>query len=183
MNKLFIHIPKTAGTATFSQLQKEGMKLYLEDYNQFQNTGDACFGHLDVKKLLKVGVISKEYWSNTQAFAVVRNPYPRFVSLYNDFLKSGRIFPNTTIRKFATILPTLTRKPGLYNAENFSQTASQVDWLFPGVEIRRFEDITKYLPHLNKSTEGNHMDYYDSELLQMVGDLYADDFAILGYDK
>lgn len=182
MNKLFIHIPKTGGLSLFSELQKEGMKLYLEpDVHKFNNTGDACFGHIDVKLLLKCKVISKDYWDNTRTFAVVRNPYHRFVSLYHDFLKSGRIFPETTLRKFATILPTLTRKPGLYNARDFSQTASQVDWLFPGVEIRRFEDEVKDLPHLNRSTEGDHMSYYDSELIQMVNDLYAEDFAIFNY--
>lgn len=182
MRKLFVWIPKTAGTAIFSQLQKEGMKLYLENnLHEFNNEGDACFGHFDVKALIKCRVISKEYWDNCKPFCVVRNPYARFVSLYNDFLKSGRIFPNTTIRKFATTLPTLTRKPGYYNVKDFSQAASQIEWLFPGIEIRRFEDIVKDLPHLNRSTDNHWMTYYDNELLKMVTDIYYDGITMLNY--
>ena len=182
MNKLFIWIPKTGGTSLFSQLQKEGMTLYLEDtIHKFKNEGSACFGHFDVKSLLRCRVINKDYWDNCQPFAVVRNPYDRFVSLYHDFLKSGRIFPNTTIRRFATILPTLTRRPGYFNVRDFSQTASQIEWLSPGIEIRRFEDIIKNLPHLNKSTDNPWMEYYDNELLKMVTDLYYDDITLLNY--
>ena len=180
--KLFVWIPKTGGTSYFSQLQKEGMQLYLEDdLHKFNNEGSACFGHIDVKVLLRGGVISKEYWENAEKFCVVRNPYDRFVSLYNDFLKSGRIFPDTSIRKFAVSLPTLTRKPGHYNVKDFSQTASQCEWIVPGVEIRRFEEVTKDLPHLNKSTDRDYMSYYNDELIQIVNTLYADDFAILNY--
>lgn len=179
---IFVWIPKTGGSSQFSELQKTGMKLYLEDnLHEFRNEGDACFGHFDVKLLSRNRVISKEYWEANKAFCVVRNPYDRFVSLYHDFLKSGRIFPDTTIRKFATILPTLTRKPGYYNVRDFSQTASQVEWIFPGVEIKRFEEITKALPHLNRSTEKPYMTYYNNELLKMVTNLYYDDFTLLGY--
>lgn len=179
---IFVWIPKTAGSSLYSVLKEQGMKLYLdENLYEFDNKGSACFGHHDVKLLIKTRVISSDYWKNNKAFCVVRNPYHRFVSLYNDFLKSGRIFPNTTIRKFATILPTLTRKPGYYNVRDFSQTASQVDWIFEGVEIRRFEDVVKDLPHLNKSTDKDYMSYYDNELLKMVTNLYYDDFTILNY--
>lgn len=156
--------------------------LYLENnIHEFRNYGNACFGHFDVKQLIKMRTISKEYWQNTEAFTVVRNPYDRFVSLYNDFLKSGRIFPDTTIRKFATILPTLTRKPGYYNVKDFSQTSSQVNWLLPGVEIQRLEDMSNYLPHLNKSSDKPYLEYYDRELLNIVTDIYYDDLTILNY--
>ena len=158
------------------------MKLYLEDnIHEFKNEGDACFGHFDVNLLIKLRTISKEYWQNTKAFTVVRNPYDRFISLYHDFLQSGRIYPNTTVRKFATILPTLTRTPGYYNVKDFSQTSSQINWIFEGVEIKRFEDIIKALPHLNKSTDKPYLEYYDSELLKMVTDLYYDDLTVLNY--
>lgn len=181
MNSLFIWIPKTAGTSLFSQLEKDGMQIFL-DYRKFENKGDVTFGHIDVKILLKLGVITKEYWQSCKPFAVVRNPYHRFVSLYHDFLNSGRIFPNISLDNFADILQNVRRKPCLQNTHHFSQAASQVDWLLPGVEIRRFEDVIQGMPHMNKSTQGDHMDYYYTSLKKKVAELYADDFAILNYD-
>lgn len=181
MNNLFIWIPKTSGTSTIFQMQS--MKVYLKDYEQFDNTGDVCFGHADVKQLIKKQIISKEYWQNTKAFTVVRNPYHRFVSLYFNRIKSGRLQPDISMKHYAaSVLPNVTRKPGLFNVMDFSQASSQVEWIFEGVEIRRFEDITKDLPHLNRSTEGDHMEYYDTELLKLVTDLYYEDFTILNYD-
>lgn len=181
--KLFVWIPKTGGTSVYEEFKiKFDMKLYLDNYREFDNTGSVTFGHYDVKSLIKGQVITKDYWTKVHKLVVVRNPYHRFVSLYNDFLKSGRIFPDTTIRKFATILQNVTRKPGMYNVKDFSQAASQIDWIFDGVEIYKLEDWDDCPHHLNKSTEGNHMDYYTPELIRMVTDLYYDDFTILGYD-
>lgn len=176
---IFIWIPKCGGTSIFSQ--QNGMKLYLNNYHEFDNTGDVCFGHADVRELIKRKIITKEYWQNNKAFAVVRNPYHRFISLYFNRLKSGRLDPHVSMKNYAaSVLPNVTRKPGLYNVKDFSQASSQVEWLFEGVEIRRFENLTG-LPHLNKSTEGKHMEYYDTELLRLVTDLYYDDLTILNY--
>jgi Sulfotransferase family len=175
---LFIWIPKTAGTSIADHYR---LKIYLDNYREFNNDGNVTFGHIDVKLLLRAGVISKDYWEQAYKFTVVRNPYDRFISLYNDFKRSGRIDSRVTELRFAHTLQNVTRKPGLYNTLDFSQCASQMDWILPGIVIRRFEDID-VSPHLNKSEHAPWQKYYNSELVRIVTDLYLDDFILLNYE-
>lgn len=171
---LFIWIPKTAGTSILSTYKN--MRVVLDQ--KFDNKGDVTFGHFDVKLLLRQGIISKEYWQQAYKFTVVRNPYDRFISLYQDFKRTGRIPRKLTEIQFAHTLLHVTRKPGLYNTLDFSQCASQVDWLLPGIEIKRFEQLD-IKPHLNKSFGQS---CYTGELAGIVTELYRDDFILLNYE-
>lgn len=193
-NLLFIHIPKCAGTSVYDALKKaHDMKLYLDapynHYSNFDNKGNVCFGHLDVQQLIYEGVIKPEYWRETRHFAFVRNPYDRFMSLWADFKRSNRIHQGTTLWEFAWGLIHLSRKPTLHNAFDFSQCASQVDWLLPGTEILRFENLTEEMmrfgittvPHLNQGCTTSWQNAYDKETLKLVTELYLDDFVLLDY--
>lgn len=190
MNNLFIWIPKTGGTSIYNSLStKINMQIYIDNYYTFNNTGNVTFGHADVGCLLSNQIITKEYWQNSNKFTVVRNPYSRFVSLYNDFKKSKRINGNTTLKEFANVISHFTRKPGLFNVMDYSQAASQVSWLLPGVEVYRLENITKLnrdfnlkISHENRTTFDDWLNYYCQETLKMVTDIYYDDFALLNYD-
>lgn len=176
---LFIWIPKTAGTSVLNAFP--GMRTFLGNYKEFDNKGDVTFGHLDAKELLKQGVISNEYWQQTYKFTVVRNPYDRFISLFKDFKRSGRIHPKMSEVRFAHTLLYVTRKPGIYNTLDFSQCASQIEWVLPGVDIKRFEDLE--LPtHLNRSHRRPWEKYYNSELAYLVTTLYLDDLITLNYN-
>lgn len=180
---IFIWIPKTGGTSLYEEkLQKEGMYLFTQNYHLFNNIGSVTFGHACIKTLLKEGIIKKDYWDTQEKFCVVRNPYDRFISLYHDFLRSKRLSQDTTPSQFAQALKHLTRKPGMYNALDFSQCASQVDWFVPGVEIKRLENIGQELPKINENKLPKE-DYYNkfSGLRKMVTDLYYDDFTLLNY--
>jgi hypothetical protein len=91
---IFCWIPKCAGTSIYNTLkEKVGMKLYLDNYREFDNQGPVTFGHLSLKHLLREGIISKEFYQKRYVFTVVRNPYSRFVSLWKDFKRSHRIAP------------------------------------------------------------------------------------------
>jgi hypothetical protein len=191
-NLVFVWIPKTAGTSTFNAMsEKYKMSLFIENYREFKNEGNATFAHLDIISLIKDGIISKEYFSNTKFFTIVRNPYDRFVSLFNDYKKSCRISPSTTLREFAWAMKHFTRKPGLFNVLDHSQCASQNDWIFNGIEILKFENLTvelkeKFnidsLPHLNKTSVMAWQEYYGKDdSAKLVSELYKDDFLTLDY--
>lgn len=188
---LFIWIPKTAGTSVYTALkEKRGIQLYLDNFREFDNIGSASFGHLCPKALLKSNIISQKYWQEAQKFVIVRNPYDRFVSLWKDHKRSSRIFPDTTLRQFAFSCLNLDNKPGLYNTLHYSQCAAQVEWILPGVEILRFEDMPDNLksigldsiPHENKGSDGDYLKEYDVETIELVTKLYREDFATLNYE-
>ena len=190
---LFIWIPKNAGSSFFRLMkEKKNMQLFTDDYYRFQNSGSVTFGHLDIRKLLELKMISKEYWDNAKKIAIVRNPYSRFASLYYDFMRTSRINPSTSPHAFAHMLSNMSRNPGLYNTLDFSQASSQVKWLLPGVTLFHFEtlqqDIFKMfgsefiLPHEN-SSEKDYRILYDDELKEIVYDLFYESFVLLNYPK
>jgi hypothetical protein len=166
--------------------EKHNMRLYLDDnYNHFDNKGSVTFGHLDVAELLRQRIITKEYWQQAEKFTIVRNPYSRFISLWDDFRRTSRIDPNTKPTQFAKALLHMPCKPGLYNAYGFSQCASQIKWIVPGVKIYRYEE-PELLPVkravTNKGSHDEWTKYYDTELVRLVTDLYYDGLVTLNYD-
>jgi hypothetical protein len=192
---LFCWIPKTAGTSVYDAFKKaHDMKLYLDapynHYSNFDGKGNVSFGHLNLRDLIYEGVVTKEYYDNARVFTFVRNPYDRFRSLWADFKRSNRIHQGTTLWEFAWGMIHLSRKPGLYNALDFSQCASQIDWILPGTEILRFENLQEELmrfgivspPHLNQGCTSDWHGAYDKETLKLVTELYLDDFTVLNYD-
>lgn len=190
MNKIFVHIPKTGGTSIFESLRTEcGMNIYL-DYEKFSGSPWVTFGHISLKHLIREGVVSKEFYKNSHVFTSVRNPYSRFVSLWLDFKRSHRLAPDTTLTQFAFACSTMDRKVGLFNVIGYSQAACQSEWLLPNIDILRFENLQEdfkirfniNLLHLNSSGDTDWLKYYDSESEKIVREMYADDFAVLGYD-
>lgn len=186
MNTIFIWIPKTAGTSFYSVLkEKLEMQLFTENYNKFENKGNVSFGHACIGSLMKANIIKPEYFKNAQPITVIRNPYQRFVSLYNDYKRTGRIPPTFTQFDFANTLRTMKRKPGLYNSIEFSMCANQTDWLVGDVSIVKIENLAEavynnfgaYLPTLNCSEDN----VLDENCRDIVGELYNKDFCLLNY--
>lgn len=189
-NLLFIWIPKTGGTSVFSLLKaSHNMRIFMDDYRTFDNTGSVTFGHLSPRHLVAEKVITKDYWDSCFPFTVIRNPYSRFVSLWGEYKKSRRIHPDTTLAEFAVAIGQSTRQPGLYNVRDHSQASSQVSWITPGMFTLRFEtlhdDIKEAfgldVPHLNKGSYGDCMSLFDSATQRLVADIYYDDFVMLKY--
>lgn len=174
---IFIWIPKTGGTTFFEETPD--LQLYTEDYHRFDNTGSVTFGHACIKEILRAGIITQAYWDSQKKYAIVRNPYDRFVSLYFDFLRTSRIAPGTTPEQFASALKHTTRRPGLYNAKDYSQCAAQVEWIVPGTNLLYFETLIQFMP---KKNAGNYEWHgYSENLLNMVTELYYEDFVMLNY--
>lgn len=175
---IFIWIPKNAGTSFFKMMQPKGMVQFIHYPQDFKvNLNDypmKTFGHIDTRCLIKDGFLTKNDWESSKKVCIVRNPYTRFVSLYSDFIRSKRF--QGSIHEFANVIMHTTCKIGSYNVMDYSQCAKQVDWILPGVDILRFEDL-KGMPHENagKQIELPH------HVKKMVEDIYIDDFVLLGY--
>lgn len=185
---LFIWIPKTAGTSIYETLVHKGMVRFLDGYEKFTNEGSVTFGHADIHNLIKSKIISKEYWSGCYPFMVVRNPYERFVSLWNYFIANNRLSPACTLFDFAYSVYNSTCSPGAYNVHDLSQAAAQHKWHLPGVNTFRFENLTVLEQDLGINLQklnvgkGNHMNYYDTRSIKIVTDIYYDDFTLFNYD-
>lgn len=179
MNTLFIWIPKTGGT---SMAVDKNLQVITDNYHTFTNNGDVTFGHADIREILRKGYMSKEYWDDCYRFTIVRNPYTRFISLWRDYVRSKRTVASP--EEFAHILMHIgTRKIGMYNALDYSQCASQVEWIVPNIDILYLEEIAKTeLPKLNDGKVEDWRVFYTANLYAMVNELYYDDFTILGYD-
>jgi hypothetical protein len=181
---IFIHIPKTGGTSIyktlFGKVHRDHISLlYFKSY--------------DLKKFNK-------YFK----FCFVRNPYDRLVSSYfyiknkNDHY-TPLLEDCTTFSDFVIALSDKNKREVFMNIPHFLPQTSflivdnnklELDF------IGRFENINhdfnvvsnklnidQELIHSNKSKHNYYLDYYDSKLLKIVNEVYADDFRYLPYDK
>lgn len=81
--KLFIWIPKTAGTSLVKTFNiKKLIARTRYDKIVYKNEDNITFGHADIKEILKKKIISKEQYDSFKKFTIVRNPYDRAVSLF-----------------------------------------------------------------------------------------------------
>lgn len=181
---IFIWIPKTGGTSQYELWKAKGMKLYTEDYHRFDNTGDVTFGHASISHLIQDGVIDLDYYHKVLKVAIVRNPYDRFVSLYEDFKRTGRIEEMCFTDFCDLVIGNIAIEIGSFNDKGFSQCAPQVKWLVPNTTIIKFEDNIKQLPHhLNSGNHKPYKEYYTKRTADLVYNIYKEDFYFLGYDK
>ena len=177
---IFIWIPKTGGT-TFANMHPE-MKVYDQWPSRTDllvYSDEMSFGHACPKELIRHQVIPKSIWDSHVKCAIVRNPYDRFLSLYHDYQRTGRISQNMTQQVFARAIIEMDPKPGFFNSHGLSMCAPQVDWLLPGVEIIRFEDFTATAPV--KLNSGNYAYDLDPRAMDHIADFYRADFTVLNY--
>lgn len=189
--KLFLHIPKTAGSSLLSSelggcidkrihsfvgtLEEQIIKMNAEDYFKF------CF---------------------------TRNPWDRFSSLYHYFyyMTEEHMFykynPSIIklVRKYKTFEEFCLAFPGL-NIKNFHFYPQTKYMLVGGRNIVDFVGkmenidsdmaqlceilniaIKKPLPHSNKSKSSNYRDLYTEEMKAIVQKEYSQDIELLGYE-
>lgn len=162
----FIHIPKCAGSSVAEALGFKGCQ---------HKTASST---------------NKEHFR----FTFVRNPFDRIVSSYN-YLTGG--FGNAGDQKFGETLPK--------TFDEFVRNGINLEWLhfkpmlqWLDAEINYvgkyenldsdFSDITKLmgieatLKHINKSSHKHFSEYYDDELREIVGGVYAEDIEYFGYE-
>src|SRR5688572_22719736 len=180
---IFIWIPKTGGTTYVSEQVPE-MKIVTEDYHKFDGWmvhENITFGHAHPWALIDARIIPKSQWDWHDKIAIVRNPYDRFVSLFHDYKRTGRIPQDFTQLQFIRAIKEMRPVPGLYNSDHLSMAAPQMCWIIPGVICLRFEELQpNFKTHLNS---GNHSDQIDPVAKRAVLDFYRADFTVLNYDE
>jgi hypothetical protein len=201
---VFMWLPRTGGTSFFRALENCGcVKLTRLDqiYYRFANAGLVTFSHCHYPSLLSEGFVDKAFDQRAFKFAIVRNPYDRFVSLFHYFIKQRDLHPNVPFHLFVQLLKEgAVDDIGLFNVNGLSQCQPQSKWLtdesgklIPDY-IGRYEALGKSyatimnklglsaaLPHINETKHRPYMEYYDPESLKIVEDYYAEDFERFEY--
>ena len=203
-NKLiFFHIPKNAGTTVSDALLKNENYYYpwvilskilrkfkKKDnffFDNFQKKIHLFISHETVKTIEMK--ISSEIYDNFFKFAVVRNPYSRFVSRYN-YMKSTNTlkesnFPDFLKKhvKLALIADQqykfLLNKNGkigvdkIIKFENFDEEMTELSKVI-NLKSLKFKK-------LNISTTGNYKSYYDNNTRKIVEEFCKEDLEIFNY--
>lgn len=193
MNSIFVWIPKTAGKSIYKCIQCSKLNR-ISMYRKFDNKGLVTFGHVDVNYLLDAGIISNEFFESSFKFAFVRNPWDRFVSLYF-YKRMNKIMSMKDFCELSMEAHPICKN----NSRGLSQCRPQSDWITRDGKIfvdfiGRFENIDEdfqkvldtlnlncKLNRLNKTKHKHFKEYYDKELIRMVGNLYEKDVDLFKY--
>lgn len=177
---LFVHITRTGGTS----IEKS---LIREDWWKI----DPRTKHLSASQTHRH--YGDRLWREYTTFAVVRNPWDRFVSMWS----IGYWYsPDTHLKgvkpaNFKEFLRTLRPHPAeVYNTLHQTQILDEpVDYIlryetlqqdFSGMlKQRDLEDMT--LPVALKSERKPYREYYDSETEEQIGRIYAADIRCYKY--
>ena len=178
---IFVHINKTAGTSVARAL------------------GQPLTAHPTAEEIRDR--IGRRVYESKPSFAVVRNPFDRFVSLF-EFRRRRGLIPDGISFDHWTRETIVERNPiWMGNSRWFMP---QICWVTAAAdrgtlivnEIARFESlntdfarivcplgITTQLPVLNSSSgRGRYRDYYTSETREMVTGYYAQDLDTWDYE-
>jgi len=205
---LFVWIPKTAGSSLAAWLNPAGMpelgvlSELLHDPNRYSELAQypvTTFGHIDVDSLIERGDLTSAQLADCWAFAVVRNPFSRVVSLHRYLITLGWLAPETDLVQFLREVAGGVAPVGPYNHIGLSQANLQTDWLkqehWAGpTNIYRCEDLgalvrdlrqrhpqlSDDLPVLNESRSGAR--HQATKLaVPLIREIFSTDFLELGY--
>tara|TARA_R110000787_G_scaffold16774_5_gene52583 strand:+ start:3382 stop:3993 length:612 start_codon:yes stop_codon:yes gene_type:complete len=191
---IFIHVPKNAGTSIEISFKRNG---HADEY--FPQNVEVHHDFVDKK-------IANSYYT----FAVKRNPWDRFISIWSYWTINsegsprgeaiGAGYRNISLQKFANVLPiienTVKEKYPLAMVHFMQQT--ELNQLPPYVTVDMWieynniqEDFNtvcdkigiphQKLPHYNKTKHKHYTEYYDDETKQLVAEKYAKDIEYFGY--
>jgi len=181
LKALFLHIPKTGGTAIRSRLTGAG------------------FHSMGAKHAPLKAVEAPERFSDYFIFCFVRNPYTRLVSfyrmgligphreLYRESFSSFKSFLQQPIHRdgvpMALCQADLIRHPQLFPAVYKYEGLEAVLWdsICRGIGI-----VTEPLPRdgaCNYWGDYDYREYLDAESIAMINELCSDDFELFGYQK
>ena len=183
MKKLFIHIPKTAGSSVLLMIEKK--RKYV------------CKYHDNISQL---NIQSVPEYTKMFSFCIVRNPYERIVSAYN-FLKQKHTNLNSMEKKYKEILSKYTSFADcVEDLEMLQQTIvhfvpqykfvcdDQGKILVNSVikmenlsELQRIDPMFSQLPHTNKSHKGDFV--LSTDMKKHIYRIYKTDFEIFQYSE
>tara|TARA_B100000787_G_scaffold8940_1_gene6799 strand:+ start:1240 stop:1881 length:642 start_codon:yes stop_codon:yes gene_type:complete len=203
-NKLiFFHIPKNAGTSVSSLLLKNESFYYpwvilSKILRKFKRTDNFFFDNFQKKIYLFTShetvrtierKISSEIYDNFFKFAVVRNPYSRFVSRYN-YMKSTNTLKELSFPEFLKkhvelsliadqqyrFLLNKNGKIGVNKIIKFENINEEMTEFSKANNLK----LSKF-KKLNISTTENYKDYYDTDTKKIVEDFCKEDLEFFNY--
>lgn len=186
---MFVHVPKTGGLSIEKSLGLTIARTVGKFRRNFKNEGQYSLGHIDVRKRLRRGIISKEFYESAFKFCFCRNPFDRAVSHY--FYARAK---HPDILNPETSFLDWTR-----NLEGYGKHFQCQSWYVDEIEfnfIGRFErlendfnrvkELTGLSGSLVKTNTTNHKhysEYYNEESTDNVAKFYEKDFKRFGYDN
>lgn len=191
---IFVHIPKTAGNAMQNILSaysedtivSSGNKDGVHQFGLYSPHGTAKHSTL-TDYFFALG--AELFWPKLK-FTCIRNPWDRAISFYfSPHNKNHSWNRNEFIRMLDKIHPMTT----------FLHLPTHVENIKPDQNINfiiRYEDLhkgfsklcdilgiaKKDLPVLNKGSRQSYLEYYDSELIQIVAERFREDIEIFDYE-
>lgn len=182
---LFIWIPKTSGTSFYESFSERDSSFKLE-LDPTRKINNGTHGHIKVDLLY-----SKEELEEFKIFTIVRNPYSRFVSLFEYLKKHNIIKSGSTMCDFVSLIKKGIPPVGKYNRAGLSQCNPQSDWLkdISKVKVYKFENMNQiYLDFniekkwKNRSVFRPYEEYYTTDIRRFVEACYSEDFNLFNYD-
>lgn len=193
MSLVWFRTPKCAGTSFHIALKNAGK--YVVDADPVWGTVLSIPGfqnHLWRQQADR----NPEYWKRATKFAVVRNPWDKFLSAC-EFVQMRGFLRDKTWKEIAFDPPTkFNSHPEMHITRSFTDFLVDKDEGVLVDEIFRFEQledawkkiqeelcISTPLPHLNSSNNKPYKEVYgdDQEWIDQVGKLFEKDIDWLGY--
>ncbi len=208
---IFIHNPKCAGTSIFKALLPYSnyicrfSKGQGRTYSQIGYYIRLVFGehkilsnfryHISAKELKEL--LGEERWNAHLTFGVVRNPYDRLISNFKYISKRPSHYhweQYNTYGNFKVFVLNLHDVPW----KDFQHHYLAANGKIVVKKILRFESINSDFKNLiskmglpdiplqkfNVSQrKADFLSYYDPEMIEIVNDVFDEDFRLFGYEK
>jgi hypothetical protein len=198
---IFIAIPKTATHAIrialrphLTEEDMEQVGLFIKKKFPYETLASIDHGHIKCTEIEPV--LGKEAWKEYYKFAVVRNPYDRFVS-YCAFMNKGNpdFEKNPQTYMYHALLNKKTHKHILFLPQSEficdKNGTVMIDMVGKYEQLQTFADdvldhfgfAKKELEVINTSKHKPYAEYYNDELKEMVYDYYKNDFNNFEYNR
>ena len=197
---IFFAVPKTgthairfALRAHLGEADEEQVQLFVQIAMPYPDIARILHGHIRWNEIR--AVVSPEVWDGYFKFAIVRNPWERFVS-YCAFMsrETGRFAADPRATMHAVLDSPEHRQRIVFRPQHEflcdADGATMVDFVGRHETMQDSYDTIcariglpgTTLEKVNTSAHGPWRDYYDESLKARVADVYARDIALFGYD-
>lgn len=196
---IFVAIPKTGTHAVRQALREhlgdddlEQVGLFVQKKFPIPELAKLQHGHLTLQQVRPY--LDAETFGSFLKFAFVRNPFDRFIS-YCAFMTRDRgafqADPKAVMRHFAFTAPPVQHL--LFQPQHLFVTGPDGQLLTDFIgRVEQMQDSydelcgrigipSRPLDKVNTSQRGDYRDYYDQQLIDGVGKLYARDLELFGY--
>lgn len=194
---IFLHIPKTAGTAVAGSLLAKAGFHWL-DPTQPPASNRLLVPHFHLDWLITNGILSKDFVESVPVMSVVRHPAARALSAYEYLKKIGHLPEAWTLTRFLAYLRLEDPRIGGAQVSRLAHAAPQHRWLDhtvcrPSITIFRQERLIsvrkwtranfgqEVLIESASNNADRQIEHLNSRDRMLIGQLYRRDFDLLKY--